>query len=67
MFGFFTPHSITTFDPLFISMDTTQRKKSHKGGSMVRFEPFDMHLFDVDPMVKEVFQRVGYLSFFQNM
>jgi hypothetical protein len=26
-----------------------------------------MHLFDVDPMVRENFQRVGYLSFFQNM
>jgi hypothetical protein len=26
-----------------------------------------MHLFDADPMVREVFQRVGCLSFFQNM
>ena len=26
-----------------------------------------MHLFDAEPMIKEVFQRVGCLSFFQNM
>jgi hypothetical protein len=48
-------------------MDTPQRKKSHKGGSVVRTEPSDMHLFDAEPMVREVFQRVGYLSFCQNM
>jgi hypothetical protein len=48
-------------------MDTPQRKKSHKGGSVVRTEPSDMHLFDVEPMVREVFQRVGCLSFCQNM
>jgi hypothetical protein len=48
-------------------METPQKKKSHKGGSVVRTEPSDMHLFDVEPMVREVFQRVGCLSFFQNM
>jgi hypothetical protein len=67
MFGSFTPHYITAFDPLFISMETPQRKKSHKGGSVVRTEPSDMNLFDVEPMVREVFQRVGCLSIFQNM
>jgi hypothetical protein len=67
MFGSFTPHLFTTFDPMFISMETPQRKKSHKGGSVVKTEPSDMHLFDVEPMVKEVFQRVGCLSFCQNM
>jgi hypothetical protein len=44
-------------------MDTPQKKKSHKGGSVVRTEPSDMHLFDVEPMIREVFQRVGCLSF----
>jgi hypothetical protein len=34
---------------------------------VVRTEPSDMHLFDAVPMVREVFQRVGCLSFFQNM
>jgi hypothetical protein len=48
-------------------MDTPQQKKSHKGGSVVRTEPSDMHLFDVEPMIREVFQRVGCLSFCQNM
>jgi hypothetical protein len=67
MFGSFNPHYITTFDPLFISMETPQRKKYHKGGSVVRTKPSDMHLFDVEPMVREVFQRVGCFSFCQNM
>jgi hypothetical protein len=48
-------------------METPQRKKYHKGGSVVRTEPSDMHLFYVEPMVREGFQRVGCLSFFQNM
>jgi len=34
---------------------------------LVRTEPSYMHLFDAEPMVREFFQRVGYLSFFQNM
>jgi len=34
---------------------------------MVRIEPVDMHLFEAKPMVREVFQRVGCLSFFQNI
>jgi hypothetical protein len=67
LFGSFTPHYIIAFDLLFISMETPQRKKSHKGGSVFRTEPSDMHLFDVEPMFKEVFQMVGYLSFCQNM
>jgi hypothetical protein len=67
LFGFLTSHNITTFDPLLLSMDTPQKKKSHKGGSVVRTEPSDMHLFDVEPMIREVFQRVGCLSFCQNM
>jgi hypothetical protein len=64
---FLTHHYTTTFDPLSLSMETPQKKKSHKGGSVVRTEPFDMHLFDVEPMVREVFQSVGCLSFFQNI
>jgi hypothetical protein len=48
-------------------METPQRKKSHKGGSVIRTEPSNMHLFNVEPMVMEVFQRVGCLSFCQNM
>jgi hypothetical protein len=67
MFVSFTHHYTTTFNPLFISMETPQRKKSHKGGSVVRTKPSKMHLFDSEPMVREVFQRVGCLSLFQNM
>jgi len=48
-------------------MDTPQQKKSHKGGSVARTEPYDMHLFDFEPLIKEVSQRVGFLSFFQNI
>jgi hypothetical protein len=48
-------------------METPQKNKSHKGGTVVRTEPADMHLFEAEPMVREVFQRVGCLSFCQNM
>jgi hypothetical protein len=48
-------------------METPQKKKSHKGGNVVRTEPVDMHLFEAEPMAREVFQRVGCLSFCQNM
>jgi hypothetical protein len=48
-------------------MDTPQQKKSHKGASVVRTETSDMHLFDVEPLIREVFQRVGFLNFYQNM
>jgi hypothetical protein len=48
-------------------MDTPQNKKSHNGGSVGRTEHSDMHLFYVEPMIREVFQRVGFLSFYQNM
>jgi hypothetical protein len=41
--------------------------KSHKGGKVVRTEPVDVHLFDEDPMDREVFKRVGCLSLCQNM
>ena len=34
---------------------------------MVRTEPTYMHLFEAEPMAREVFQRVGCLTFFQNM
>jgi hypothetical protein len=34
---------------------------------MVRTEPTDMHLFEEEPMAREVFQRVGCLTFCQNM
>jgi hypothetical protein len=48
-------------------MGTPQKNNSHKGGSVVSTEPSEMHLFDAEPMVREVFRRVGCLSFFQNM
>jgi hypothetical protein len=60
-------HYTITFDPLSLPMETPQKKKSQTGGTVVRNEPSDMHLFDAEPMVREVFQRVGCLSFCQNM
>jgi len=38
-------------------------KKTHKGGKVVRTGPVDMHLFDIELVAREVFQRVGCLSF----
>jgi hypothetical protein len=48
-------------------METPQSKKAHKGGKIVRTEPVDMRLFDTNPIAREAFQRVGCLSFCQNM
>jgi hypothetical protein len=48
-------------------METPHKNKSHKGGTVVRTESSDMHLFEEEPMAREVFQRVGCLSFYQNM
>ena len=48
-------------------MDTPQSRKAHKSGKVVRTKRMDMHLFDTEPMAREVFQRVGCLSFCQNM
>jgi hypothetical protein len=48
-------------------METPQSKKSHTCGKIVRTEPVDMHLFDTEPMKREIFQREGCLSFYQNM
>jgi hypothetical protein len=33
----------------------------------VRAEPYDMHLFFVEPIIREVFQRVGCFNFCQKM
>jgi hypothetical protein len=48
-------------------MDTPQKKKDHKGGGTVRNKPYDMQLFDVEPLIREVFQRVGCFNFYQKM
>jgi hypothetical protein len=48
-------------------MEIPQKKKYHKGGTVVRTGPSDMHLFDAEPMVREVFRRVGCLYFYRNM
>jgi hypothetical protein len=48
-------------------MDTPQQKKAHKGGGIVRTEPYDMQLFVVEPLIREVFQRVGCFNFCQKM
>jgi hypothetical protein len=48
-------------------METPHMKNSHKGGKVVRTARVDMHLFETETMAREVFQRVGCLSFYQNM
>jgi hypothetical protein len=48
-------------------METPQLRKTHKGGKVVRTKPVYMHLFDIKPITREPFKRVGCLSFCQNM
>jgi hypothetical protein len=48
-------------------MDTPKHKKSHKGGSVVKTNTCDMQLFDDEPLIREVFLRVGCLNLCQNM
>jgi hypothetical protein len=44
-------------------METPQKKKSHKGGNVVRTEPVDMHLFEEEPMAREFFSKGGLPHF----
>jgi hypothetical protein len=44
-----------------------QQKKVHKGGDIVRTEPYDMQLFVEEPLIKEVFQRVGCINLCHKM
>jgi hypothetical protein len=48
-------------------METPQSRKTYKGGKVVKTEPVDMHIFDTESIAREAFQRVGCLSFYQNM
>jgi hypothetical protein len=48
-------------------MDNQQHRKTHKGGEIVRTEPYDMQLLDSEPLIREAFQRVGCINFFQKM
>jgi hypothetical protein len=36
-------------------MDTQQGKNIHKGGEIVRDEPYDLQLFNSDPFFREAF------------
>jgi hypothetical protein len=54
-FFFLILHYTITFDSFPLLMETPQKKKSHKGGTVVRTEPSNMNLFDAEPMVREVF------------
>jgi hypothetical protein len=38
-------------------MDTQQGKKIHKGGEIVRANPYDLQLFNSDPSFKEAFRE----------
>jgi hypothetical protein len=48
-------------------MDTTKQRKAHKGGGIVRKWPYDMQHFYYEPLMREVFQRVGCINFCQKM
>jgi hypothetical protein len=48
-------------------MDSQKHKKDHKGGEIVREEPYDMQLLKSKPLFIESFQRVGCIKFCQKM
>ena len=48
-------------------MDSPHQRKDHKGGGIVRTEPYDMQSFHYEPLIREVFQRVGCINFCQKM
>ena len=48
-------------------MNSPQQRKAHKGGGIVRKNPYDMNLFYSEPLIREVFQRVGCINFCQKM
>jgi hypothetical protein len=48
-------------------MDTQQGKKIHKGGDVVRVEPYDLQLLNSDPSFREAFQKVNCLAFCEKM
>jgi hypothetical protein len=48
-------------------MYTPQLKKTHKGGGIVRTEPYDMQLFVIESLIREVFQRVECFNFCQKI
>jgi len=48
-------------------MDNPHHKKIHKGGDIMRTKPYDMHLFYSETLIREAFQRVGYINFCQRM
>jgi hypothetical protein len=48
-------------------MDSKQHNKNHKGGEIIRTDPYDMQLFYSEPFIRESFHRVGCINFYQNM
>jgi hypothetical protein len=68
--GWFIPNSLGYLDNpglVPLSQLTDGQFRPSTGGKIVRTKPMDMHLFDTDPMAREIFQRAGCLSFCQNM
>jgi hypothetical protein len=48
-------------------MDSQQHKKTHKGGEIVRTEPYYMQLLNSNHLFREAFHMVGCINFCQNM
>jgi hypothetical protein len=48
-------------------MDNQQHMKTHKGGEIIRIEPYEMQLLDYEPLIREAFQRVGCINLYQKM
>ena len=48
-------------------MDNKKHRKTHKGGEIVRIDPYDMQLLDSEHLIREAFQRAGCINFCQKM
>jgi hypothetical protein len=67
-FPCFTSRFIKSCGNFFLQqtlMDTPKKRKAHKGGGIVRTEPYDMQLFYSETLIREVFQSVGCINFYQ--
>jgi hypothetical protein len=67
LFGLSYLSDYCSISPPIIENGYTTVKEAQKGGRVVKTKPYDMQLLDVEPLIKDVFQRVGCLNLCQNM
>jgi hypothetical protein len=59
--------AINFLSPSTVMEPEKKKKKSNKGGEIVRLEPQGLQLLDSDPTFRETFQRVGCLTFCERL